>query len=384
MAARRRAQASLQGYAVHDGLETSVASENRNTADVDFQIRQTFGAHDLIWGAGYRHSRGHLQLHDLILVGIESPREASHLYSLFVHDDIELVPARWRFIAGSKLEHHTYGGLQFQPNARLLFTPTATDTLWSAISRAARTPSRAERDLTVNLATRPPGTVQNPGPLPVLITARPNEQLQSERVTAYELGWRTQLANSVSLDLAAFYNRYRRLRAGSSLSPVLDQVNGQPYVDASVQTSSNLDANSRGMELSADWHPTESWRLQAAVTWLKVRADRSGDPAHDGSASLVEGSAPRRQYALRSSSNLGRAWQFDLGLRHVGELTTPTVDAYTVVDARLGWRVSRRLELSLTGQNLTDRRHVEFVTDNLPSQTLQVGRAVAVQARWEY
>lgn len=378
------AQASLQGYVDHTGLSTSVADETRDTLDLDFQLRQAFGVHDLIWGAGYRHSRGRAAAHNLILVGLESPREASNLYSLFVHDDIELVPARWRAIVGSKLEHHTYGGLQLQPNLRLLYTPTATDTVWSAVSRAARTPSRAERDVTAQLAVNPPGSPQNPGPLPVLITARPNDGLRSERVTAYEIGWRTQVANAVSVDLAAFHNRYRHLRAGSSLPPVLAQADGVPYIDASAQTSSNLDAQAHGVELAADWHPAQDWRLQAAYTWLRVKARRNGDPAHDNAAAMAEGSAPHRQIALRSSTNLGTAWQLDLGVRHVGELRVPDVEAYTTLDARLAWRATRRLEVSLIGQNLTDRRHVEFITDNLPSQTLEVGRAVAVQARWEY
>jgi iron complex outermembrane receptor protein len=47
-------------------------------------------------------------------------------------------------------------------------------------------------------------------------------------------------------------------------------------------------------------------------------------------------------------------------LRHYEELPNPAVPAYTAVDARLGWYLSRQVEVSLLLQNLTDRRHPEF------------------------
>ena len=47
-------------------------------------------------------------------------------------------------------------------------------------------------------------------------------------------------------------------------------------------------------------------------------------------------------------------------MRGVGALPSPAVPAYTAVDARLGWRARRDVELSLTLRNLLDERHPEF------------------------
>jgi len=41
-------------------------------------------------------------------------------------------------------------------------------------------------------------------------------------------------------------------------------------------------------------------------------------------------------------------------------LQTPAVPSYTALDARVGWRISRRLDASLLVANALDRRHIEF------------------------
>ena len=46
--------------------------------------------------------------------------------------------------------------------------------------------------------------------------------------------------------------------------------------------------------------------------------------------------------------------------RGVGALPSPVVPAFTALDARLGWRLSRELEFSLTAQNLFGGRHAEW------------------------
>ena len=44
---------------------------------------------------------------------------------------------------------------------------------------------------------------------------------------------------------------------------------------------------------------------------------------------------------------------------YVDDLPEPHVPAYVQADARLGWRLSDRLVLSLTGRNLIEDRRVE-------------------------
>ena len=50
------------------------------------------------------------------------------------------------------------------------------------------------------------------------------------------------------------------------------------------------------------------------------------------------------------------------------------------MDARVGWRSTKRLEISLSGRNLLDRQHPEFVTTN--SLNEQVHRRLALKLTW--
>jgi hypothetical protein len=47
------------------------------------------------------------------------------------------------------------------------------------------------------------------------------------------------------------------------------------------------------------------------------------------------------------------------------------------MDARIGWRFAKRLEISVWGRNLFDRQHAEFVTTN--SLNEQIHRSAAVK-----
>lgn len=72
------------------------------------------------------------------------------------------------------------------------------------------------------------------------------------------------------------------------------------------------------------------------------------------------GNDPDYQLMLRSSHNITLKHELDILVRHVAELPEPEVPAYTALDARLGWHVSRTVEVSLALRNLLDERHPEF------------------------
>jgi iron complex outermembrane receptor protein len=94
----------------------------------------------------------------------------------------------------------------------------------------------------------------------------------------------------------------------------------------------------------------------------------SRDPTGPGAL----GTDPKHQWQLRSALNLTEKHDFDVAVRHVSALEYSTIPAYTAVDMRLGWRVTKAAELSLTLQNLFDPGHVEFGTAATASE---VGRS---------
>ncbi len=386
---------TLQAYGTHNrvGAGTTLA-EKRDTFDIDFQHRRQFASgHDVMWGLGYRHTRDRIDASNFAAVPVS--QRSNMLWSAFIQDEITLVPERWRLTLGTKLEHNSRFGFEPQPNARLLWTPTLNDSIWMAVSRAVRTPSRAETDFNIRLATIPAGTPGlNPSPFPMVIgpwRVDGQSTMEAEKVSVFETGYRRQVNARLSLDGALFVAKNRDLRGGSPGQPFL-VMGQQPYLWLPYAANNPTDAITSGVELAADWRPFDHTRVQFAYTHLKMRMNYRGQTV-DGSDN-VAGQSPRNQFSLRVGRDFGQGQSLDAWVRRVSALNcwnqasmsgiNANADAYTSVDVRYAIRLGKQTEISLVGQNLLDKRHVEFFSDYLNSQGVYVGRSGYVKLRWEH
>src|SRR5467141_264033 len=177
--------------------------EDLDTYDVELQHRARIGArHDLVWGLGYR----------LINDGVANSAALAFLpthvarqwFTGFVQDEIALVPDRLHVAFGTKIEHNDYTGFEVQPSGRVNWTLSPSATLWTAVSRAIRAPSRVDRELYA------------PGQPPYFLAGGPG--FHSEEELAYELGYRQQ-QGSLALSAATFYSRYHGLRSLEQVNP---------------------------------------------------------------------------------------------------------------------------------------------------------------------
>jgi iron complex outermembrane receptor protein len=320
-----------------------ILNADTDTADVEFQHRfSPFRSNDLIWGAGYRLINDRV---DSNFLSIIPDKSKDHLASAFVQDQIALFGDRVELTVGSKFEHNDYTGFEFQPNIRVLWKPHARHSLWGAVSRAVRTPSRGERDLSFLL-------IQSGG----LIIG--NRDFDSEKLLAYELGYRTQLSDDLSFDLAAYYNDYDDIRTGEVGSIPLPTP---PYPPGTLPTPlrNKAEAVAYGVELGANWKVTEHWTLSGWYTLMKVDVDVDADST-DTMTEATEHDTPSHQIHFRSRMNLPWNLEFDTLLFHAGDVPNQNTDEYTRLDLRLGWRPIEHVEVSVAGQNLVDRRHEEF------------------------
>jgi iron complex outermembrane recepter protein len=384
-------EASIQGYLDHSEVDIArVVKEHRTTADLDFQHRKRFGErHDLVWGLGYRLSHDDIDARSLVDF---SPRSRDfRLVTAFAQDDITLVPDTLRLMLGARLEHNSFTGFEPQPNLRVLWTPTPRQAWWAAASRAVRTPSRVEEDAQWDLGVTPASAPGNPTGLPVLTRNVPmaGGELVAEKVTALEVGVRHRFDAGLSVDITAFHNRYRDLRANRRLA--IDPVySATPYLLQRLTSDNNVAARSHGLELALDWHPTAWWRLQSTYSYLRVSSwAETDDPIDRMNAVDNEGIAPRHQFSLRSSMSFSNRHRVDAWLRYVSEISSAypaegTIPAYTTLDLRYAWRPTPKFELSLVGQNLLDRRHQEFGPVSLPSELTQVERGFYIKGKWQF
>lgn len=367
-------QSSLRAYFDRTERASPVHREKRNTVDVEFQQQQVPARrHDLVWGLGYRFTQDDLQNSPTIRWTDRS--RGDHLFSAFAQDDVTLQPDRLRLTLGTRLEHNDYTGFEIQPNVRFLWTPTETQSVWGAVSRAVRTPSRFEH--TVRAVYRAFPLPVPPGVGEAVVVGTPD--YRSEELIAYELGYRTQLTPRLSLDLASFYNDYDDLRTLEPGKPFFEP-GPPPHAVTPLFVRNRLSGRTYGAELAANWSVTDRWRLSFSYSALQVGL-RPDANSRDSIARAPEGDTPEHQLHLRSYLDLSPRLSFDVLLYHVSRLESGDIPAYTRADARFAWRPSRDMEVSLTFQNLFDRRHQEFGPTFLVTPS-EIGRSVYGKLTW--
>ena len=338
-------------------LIPSTFQEDLRTWDLEFQHRFPAGDRNAItWGAGYRLSQDDVT-NSAVLQFRPAYRDL-HDLNLFAQDQIEVWPDRVRFTLGARLQRTAYSGLETMPSARMAWTPDSRNTLWAAVSRAVRAPSRIDVDLYV--------PSQPQAGLPLSVEGGPD--MGSEYLTAYEAGWRTRMGAMMSMALSSFYNRYTDLRILEAAS------------DSVAVIANGADQDVYGLEADAGWQPTPWWQCRAGATWLK-KDFRSQAGHAQIPVPGISGEDPDAQYSLRSSLDLRWGFTASVWLRYVSDLGSPAVPYYSAAGLGLGW-AWRNLEVTLSGQDLSERRHQEFQDGSRTAMEIPSSASARVAARF--
>ncbi len=312
-------------------------TEDLKTYDADWQNRYQLGRrNELTYGADFRfmdHRVTNLQLFAFL-----PGHKTLYLYSAFLQDKITLIKDKLHLTVGSKLEHNSYTGFEYQPNGRLFWTPKENQTIWAAVSRAVRTPSRIDRDFNLFLT-------------PAITFISGNDNFVSEKMIAYEFGWRTQPIKTISLSLSSFYNVYDDIRSAEP---------GPPPYGIPVTFGNGVKGNSYGAELAVTSQVTNWWQLKGGYTFLKK--DLSVKPgSKDSNKGSAESDDPENQLLIQSRITIPGSIELGTVIRYVDKLPMPSVPSYLGLDARIGWKVNKALELSIMGDNLLYSHHREFI-----------------------
>jgi iron complex outermembrane receptor protein len=370
---------SLRGSYARTHIDIGGFAEDRDTLDVDFQYRfHPSPAHDVMWGWNYRNTSDEIASNN-VLVTSPASRRLSFL-GLFIQDDVTLLPETLKATVGARLEKRTTASAQFQPNLRLMWAIAPTQSAWLSAARAVRTPSRGESDAAASLFTVPPFSASNPSPFPILVQTAPGHAtgFGDEKMDSVELGYRQELAPTLSIDATFYSTRYTDLRGGPAANPMPVGFPIPAYLLLPVAIDNSASANTHGLEVAAEWRPQPWWRLQGGLTLFRASiALPSGDP-------LYSDNSPAHQYSLRSAMNFSEGRLLDVSVKRVGQLQQGLVPAYTRVDLRYAWKPARNLELAVAGQNLLDARHREFISNYLPSQQLEIRRSIHLDAVWKF
>lgn len=207
-----------------------------------------------------------------------------------------------------------------------------------------------------------------------------NPALKPERSRSAEVGISHLVTPRVTVEAAAFWNRYDDLIIAV----------GRSFADQSRYRTDNIaNARARGVEVEASWRGPHGLLAEAAYTWLDtgvLAVDRSaqapspfavGDallrrPRHQGSLNLMWAEGPATAFATLRAR--GEVLDIEPSFGAFGGLFTAA--GFTVLDAGAGWRLTRQVEVFGRGLNLLGRQYEEAFGFPAPGRLGMVGLRV--------
>jgi iron complex outermembrane recepter protein len=333
-------QSNLQVQAYFDQTEQFAPAGGTafvlDTYDIEAQDSFALGSmQQWVWGAGER-------VYDYNLTNAASllwdPAHRSlTLGDVFAQDTLALTRSL-NLIAGFKMEDDPYSGWSPLPDLRLAWNLTDSAMLWAAGSRAIRSPTPFDADVEEKFGA--------------LIYLTGNPRYLPETLTAYQLGYRGQPGEWLSISINAYYNLYDDLRT-VEFSP-------GPGI---LEWGNMMRGHTDGIDAWAEVQLASWWRLSPGIRTVHENLEFK-----PGSSTLLgvaqAGNDPSYQAMLTSSMDLPSHLTFDASLRYISDFPQPALPGYYDLMARIGWRVSNALELSLDGYNLLHARQFQYPAPN--------------------
>jgi iron complex outermembrane receptor protein len=326
-----------------------------NSYDIELQHNFNLGDwNNIVWGIGERINQ--YAITDRISTAsslIWDPNSrVLNLVDLFAEDHVPLSDSV-QLTLGIKLEDDPYSGITPMPSGRISWKISDDHMVWAAVSRAIRAPTPFDADVEEKL-----GAV-------TFLTGNPD--FLPEQVTAYEVGYRGQITPDLTVSVSAFQNVYEDLRS----------IEITPVTELPLTWGNLIKGDVHGVEIWGNWQAIEWWRLSAGFN--VQHEDLSFAPGASQLLGLGQtGDDPHHQVSLRSTMNLPYDLTLETDWRDVGALPDPKVPEYVEANARLAWKISDTLSLSLSGFNLLHGEHQEYPTGDL------IRRSVLLESRLRF
>lgn len=348
----------LKVMVVHDfsEREEGVIKAQFRMTEIDASYLFDLGKrHQLVSGVGYRLYQD--QYYNRFRMTMIPSKKNLPLWSAFIQDDIHIVPEFLRVTLGSKFEHNVYSGFEIQPNIRLLVIPNQKMTFWTAVSRAVRTPARAERGgyyiADVVTSDQLQGT-------PIVVRMQGNPDFRPETLIAYETGWRWSPSNRIYLDIATFYNQYNHLFSGFLKDPYFETDSDPEHWVMPLLTDNKVAGHGFGFEMFSEIKVSQLWHLNLIYSFIKLDMYLLPGSTDTGTPVNYEGQCPTHMAGIQSKLNLSSSLDFFFNLHYMDSVWELSIPEYWNMDIRFGWKPLKFLQIAVVGQNLLHDKVLEF------------------------
>jgi iron complex outermembrane receptor protein len=301
---------------------------------------------------------------------------------LYVQDEI-LFNDKLRWVIGARVDDLDPIGTVVSPRTSLAYSPTDDHTFRISYNKGFRAPSAVNSYLDIVIVNRV--VIPTPfGNLPFIFptAAQGNDELEEEKLDAYEIGW-VGTFDRTTVTVAAYRNVTEDVIDFATFSYYSAQSPppGWPLPAAFVPPNTFPSAfryrnigkvTEQGVELSLDGRPNETWSWFFNYSW-QDDADVEGIPVNEYNV------APEHRMNLGLSYDLGSFfanlnvnyaddafWTDVLDARFHG----PT-DSYTQLNLGFGVRLLEdTMQISISGQNITDEDVQQHVFGDIISRKI--------------
>ena len=266
--------------------------------------------------------------------GVRPDHRTLELTNVFVQDAITL-NEELKLTAGIKFEDNSYSDWSALPDLRLSWAPNDKTLFWIAGSRAIRSPTPFDTDVQEFVG----------GQLFVL----GDPDFKTEKVTAYELGYRGQPRCHALVSASVFYDEYDDLRT----------IELTPVVFLPLRWGNLMEGSAYGVEAWANIQLTRGGgsrrdSVRCTSAWSSARAPRASSSVRQA------GNDPSSRCYLKSSMDLRPLHPRRDVAQGRRAARTRSCDDYTELNARFAWRANERLEVAVKGFNLLNETHLEY------------------------
>lgn len=216
--------------------------------------------------------------------------------------------------AGFRVENNSMFGTETIPQAGFSFLATENTTIKGSYSKGFRNPTLME-----------------------LYLFAPNQDLEPERITSYELGMSRKSSDGRFMaDLALF-----ALEGTNVIEVRPNDTPPPPVKRQNVGAFSN-----KGIELELSWDATSHLSFASNYSYLHLDRPRLAAPEH--------------QFYLEGTYTFGE-FRANLSVQQISGLfvftgePSPLQESYTLANAMLSYRLNKNFELFASGKNLLDQ-----------------------------
>ncbi len=346
-----------------DRVNREIHNLDTQATNFDFDFRHHFrpdARNEIVWGLSVRHTIDQTSDDgEGVQIFFDPADRNSTTYSGFVQETFAIVPEKLFFMIGSKFEHNDFSGVEYEPSARIWWTPNEHHTVWSGVSRSVRVPTRLDAHAVYKL----------PDDIPIPPVSFGTENLDSETAWTYEVGYRTRAISNVTLDITGYLAHYD------------DLIGYDPPPGFELAPPGNIGSGEvRGIELAAHWQARNDLLFTGSYTFAQSNIDQFGY------RTAIE--VPEHMFHLANQWNITKNLTMDSHLYFVDSWfdAVTEVPSYFRLDMGLRWKISDSSELSIWGQNLLDESHVEAGRrdEDVYGGTSEIGRSAYVQYTYRF